>query len=240
MAALRDSRLQRWPGLLPVTAMVVVLTLALADSSSRAAGDDLAGCKDLMCFEFGSLVAETNHAHAHDFNVVYTVQGLTRLHADEAEGAGLDQRDSHWVLKGNVRADAPTTTLRADAATVELKHERILSMTATGDPAQFTFQGVPSLRGNESAVGDSGTISMRGHARSITVDLEHQTVHLIGDAWASNGCSDMASAQINYDLNSGRIEAGAAINDAPAGVQGTIRSVERSGCGSAARATGNP
>jgi lipopolysaccharide transport protein LptA len=170
-----------------------------------------------MCYTASRLQAERNHIVLYDIDIVDRTRGTSRIRADRAEANGTQLGDSDVVLTGQVRLSMPEGELRADRATVRIAHNRITSMTAEGSPATF-----------EHAL-DNGAQVAHGRARTIAYDLEHQAVQLQGDSWLSDGCNEITSDHIDYDIGSQRVQADAAPGDAGR-VHGTIRSRTATPC----------
>jgi lipopolysaccharide transport protein LptA len=178
-------------------------------------------CNEPLCYTASRLEAERNRIVLYDIDIVDTTRGLSRIKADRAEATGLDLSSSQWVLTGNVQAFMPEGQLQADKATVQFASKRIESMTAEGAPAQFEHK----LENGQTA---------HGHARVITLDMVHNDVQLNGDGWLSDGCNEINSGHIAYDLATQRVRADSAPGDS-AQVRGTIRTGAASQCAPAIR-----
>jgi lipopolysaccharide export system protein LptA len=181
-------------------------------------------------------------------DIVDTTRGVSHITADRAEESGADIGNSEWVLTGHVRADMSEGQLRADTATIHIVDRQIASITAQGMPALFqrpaqntaasgTTAGAPaagagSARSSGAAKSGVSSLSVRGHADSITYDALHRQVQFRGDSWFSDGCNDITSPLVTYNLGQQSVQAGVA----PGGsgrVHGTIRSTRpgsSSGC----------
>ncbi len=123
-------------------------------------------------------------------------QGDLKVVAKHGEATGLDFKNSHWVLTGDVRIDAEQRgSLRSEAATIDFRDNRMASAVATGHPAQFeqsgTVNGIPA----------------RGHADSIRYDVAAGTVTLTEDAWLSDGRDELSGPHIVYNINRQAVEA---------------------------------
>jgi lipopolysaccharide transport protein LptA len=101
---------------------------------------------------------------------------------------------------------------------VLIANQRIQSMTAEGAPAEFEH---PLENGQKA----------HGHAQAIDYDVAHNEVQLHGDAWLSDGCNEITSEHISYDLLSQRVRADSAPGD-NARVHGTIRAGNTTQCSS--------
>ena len=189
-------------------------------SAGEASASDLPCNEPPMCYRASHLDAERNRVVLYDFDIVDMTRGISHIKADRAEGDGLDFANSRWVLTGHVQLFIPEGHLSADKATVLFATQRIESMTAEGAPAEFEH---PLGNGQQA----------HGHAQAIDYDVARNEVQLHGDAWLSDGCNEITSQHISYDLVSQRVRADSAPGD-DARVHGTIRSGNSTQCASAA------
>ena len=136
-------------------------------------------------------------------------QGALHIKADQAEGAGLNVENSHWTLTGNLEITLPQGQLRADRCDVQFDERRIRSAHCVGSPAQFEQ---PASAGHGA----------RGRARDIDYDVARNEVQLTGDAWLTDGCNEISTEHMTYDLLTQGIQA-----NSPQGgdqrVRGTVR-----------------
>jgi lipopolysaccharide export system protein LptA len=225
---------------------LLLLLLGAGSAATRAAAPDEVpaslpgsadreGCNEPLCYTASSLQAERNRMVLHDINIVDTTRGITRIKADLAEANGEDLGNSEWVLTGHVQVFMPQGRLNADKATVRFVNKRIASMSAEGAPAEFEH-GVAAA-GPDSAPGDAGSHShagidsAHGHAREIDYDMEHDLLKLNGDSWLTDGCNEINSQSIVYDIANQKVRADAA----PGGdtqVHGTLHARAGPQCGS--------
>jgi lipopolysaccharide transport protein LptA len=136
-------------------------------------------------------------------------QGALHIKADEAEGAGLNVENSHWTLTGNLEITLPQGQLRADRCDVQFDERRIRSAHCTGAPALFE-EAPQSGRG------------AHGRARDIDYDVASGEVQLRGDAWLTDGCNEISTEHMTYNLLTQGIQA----DSSPGGdqrVRGTVR-----------------
>jgi lipopolysaccharide transport protein LptA len=189
---------------------------AMAADSPAGSPADKSACNEPLCYTASRLEAERNRIVLYDIDIVDTTRGVSHIKADRAEATGLDMGSSQWLLTGNVQVFMPQGELHADKATVQFANKRIASMTAEGAPAQFKHQ----LENGQTA---------HGHARLITFDMEHDDLQLNGDGWLSDGCNEISSSHIAYDLASQRVRADSAPGDGTQ-VRGTIRTGAASQC----------
>jgi lipopolysaccharide transport protein LptA len=227
--------------------LLLQLLLALASAATQAAAPDAAavaipggtdreGCNEPLCYTASSLQAERNRMVLHDISIVDTTRGITRIKADLAEANGEDLGNSDWVLTGHVQVFMPQGRLNADKATVQFVNKRIASMSAEGAPAEFERSVAAAQDGD---AGDGGSRaraaidSAHGHAREIDYDMEHDLLKLNGDSWLSDGCNEINSQSIVYDIANQKVRADAA----PGGdtqVHGTLHARSGPQCGSTA------
>lgn len=196
----------------------VVSGAAESAPEARAAGD-LPCNEPPMCYRASHLDAERNRVVLYDFDIVDMSRGVRHIKADRAEGDGLDFANSRWLLTGHVQLFMPEGHLSADKATVLFAKQRIDSMTAEGAPAEFEHP----LESGQKA---------HGHAQAIDYDVAHDEVQLHGDAWLSDGCNEITSEHISYDLVLQRVRADSAPGD-KARVHGTIRAGNSTQCAAA-------
>lgn len=130
--------------------------------------------------------------------VIYQGGSPMRLQADHAEASALDFDNSTWTLSGAVRVHLAQGQLAADTATVHFIDGRLSTATVSGAPA--TFEQLASAGEHTSASKDLAGGSARGHAQSITYDLAGGEVRFTGDAWLSNGCTELSYDTIVYNL----------------------------------------
>ncbi|MBS0364485.1 MAG: lipopolysaccharide transport periplasmic protein LptA [Proteobacteria bacterium] len=134
-----------------------------------------------------------------NFRDVVISQGATRVQADRAHATGLTFGNSRWTFSGNVRIDAEQRgSLRSDEAVVEFRDDHIARATISGTPAQFE-------QAREGAAPPA-----RGRAGQIVYDLNDGTVRLSGDAWLSDGKSEISGPTLVYNIRAQRVQATAA------------------------------
>lgn len=203
-------------------------------TAGAASGADHEGCNEPLCYTASSLQAERNHIVLQDIHIVDTTRGITRIRADQAEANGPDLGNSEWVLTGHVQVLMPQGKLSADKATVLFVNKRITSMSAQGAPAEFEHSGAPVGQDGSAADaasrGRSPIDGAHGHARDIDYDMEHDLLKLNGDSWLSDGCNEINSQLIVYDIANQKVRADAA----PGGdtqVHGTLHARTGPQCG---------
>ena len=200
-----------WLRGLPVLALLAASTArAAAPDNPPAPAAPEEACNQPLCYTASSLSAERTRMVMQNVNIVDTTRGITRIKADMAEASGQDLSNSEWVLTGHVQVFMPQGRLSADRATVQFVNKRIDSMSAQGSPAEFEHSGAPA----ENA---------HGHAREIDYDLEQDLLKLNGDSWLSDGCNEITSQSIIYDIANQKVRADA-VPGSDKQVQGTLHS----------------
>jgi len=241
MVLWRTEASSRWlwsgalPGLLAAASVAAWAAAAgEAPATGAAAGTDRAGCNEPLCYTASSLQAERNHMVLQDIHIVDTTRGITRIQADQAEANGEDLGNSEWVLTGHVQVWMPQGKLSADKATVQFVNKRIASMSAQGAPAEFEHSapavGQEGTAADAANRGRSAVETAHGHARDIDYDMEHDLLKLNGDSWLSDGCNEINSQSIVYDIANQKVRADAA----PGGdtqVHGTLHARTGPQCG---------
>ncbi len=148
-------------------------------------------------------------------DIVDTTRGISHITADRADESGPSIGDSQWVLTGHVRADMAQGQLRCDTATIRIVDSRIASITTHGSPALFQRPATnpptppassPHTAGATGATGATGageqkadmsSVTVRGHAQSITYDAVHDQVQFSGDSWFTDGCNEITSQLVD-------------------------------------------
>jgi lipopolysaccharide transport protein LptA len=124
---------------------------------------------------------------------VVITQGTTRIEAAEANvKGGLDFDNGEWTISGNVRIKAEGGNLRSDKAVVAFRNKLISQATITGNPAEFEQQRK-----------DGSTA--RGRAATIRYEPSSGIVSFRDNAWLSDGCNEISSQQLVYDIRAQRV-----------------------------------
>lgn len=222
-------------------------------------------CHDPMCVWFDSnrpdqpgLTLSRTHMVALNPDVVVTTRGISHITADRVEEEeGANNGTSRWMFTGHVHADMASGQLRSDSATVQIVDRRIASIVAQGNPALFqrpaagTPQAIaagaapPSAGSSASSAGRTGSagsalgnLSVRGHANTITYDAGRGEVQFSGDSWFSDGCNEITSPLLTYNLNTQTVQASGAA-DGGGRVHGTIRNTRPGSSGGCAADSGS-
>jgi lipopolysaccharide transport protein LptA len=125
------------------------------------------------------------------FDAVTITQGQIRITAESAVASGLDFEDSSWEFSGSVRMSMPESAIASDTARVRFAAGEIQNASVTGSPATFE-----QTRKDEQA---------EGRANRIDYDLKRGTVELAGDAWLSDGKTEITGETLVYSTASQRV-----------------------------------
>ena len=125
------------------------------------------------------------------FYGITITQGAVRISADSAVANGLDIKDSNWKFSGTVRISMPDSTLASDTARVRFAGGEIQTAAVTGAPATFEQR-----REEQHA---------QGRANRIDYDLKRGAVELTGDAWLTDGKTEVTGATLVYSTVNQRV-----------------------------------
>jgi len=150
------------------------------------------------------------------FRRVKIAQGPLQVEAEEARATGLNFENSKWDLEGQVRITLPDGKLAADHATVSFRDNAVVQAEVRGSPATF-----------EQRLEQSRQLA-RGHARTIAYDVRAGTVSLAGDAWLTDGESEIRGDTLIYDIGRQRVAANPGATQ-PGGVRITINPKDKTG-----------
>jgi lipopolysaccharide transport protein LptA len=126
-----------------------------------------------------------------EYGAVLITQGEIRISADRAVTTGVDFDDSKWQFSGTVRITTPESALASDTAEVKFAGGEIQSATIAGGPATFEQKRDEDLA--------------QGRARRIDYDLKRGTVELAGDAWLSDGKTEITGERLVYSTVNQRV-----------------------------------
>ncbi len=125
------------------------------------------------------------------FDAITITQGDVRITAERAVANGLDFKDSSWEFSGSVRISMPESALASDSARVRFAGGEIQSAIVTGRPATFEQQHKDQ--------------HSQGRANRIDYDLKRGAVELAGDAWLSDGKTEITGATLVYSTENQRV-----------------------------------
>ena len=126
-----------------------------------------------------------------EYGAVTITQGQIRITADRAVTTGVDFEDSRWQFSGTVRISMPDSSIASDTAEVKFSGGEIQSAAVTGAPATFEQK-----RKDERA---------QGRANRIDYDLKRSTVELAGDAWLTDGKTEITGETLVYSTANQRV-----------------------------------
>ena len=125
------------------------------------------------------------------FNDITIAQGDIRITAERAVASGLDFEDSSWEFTGVVRITTLEAKLASDSARVRFSKGEIQSASIAGSPATFEQKRKEELA--------------QGKANRIDYDLGRGAVELAGDAWLSDGRTEITGATLVYSTVNQRV-----------------------------------
>ncbi len=126
-----------------------------------------------------------------EYGAVTITQGGIKISADRAVTTGVDFEDSKWQFSGTVRITTPESALASDTAEVRFAGGEIQSAAITGGPATFEQKRKEDLA--------------QGRARRIDYDLKRGTVELAGDAWLTDGKTEITGEKLVYSTANQRV-----------------------------------
>jgi lipopolysaccharide transport protein LptA len=126
-----------------------------------------------------------------EYGAVTITQGEIKISADHAMTNGVDFQDSKWQFSGTVRISMPDSALASDTAEVKFMGGAIQSAAITGTPATFEQKRKEELA--------------QGRASRIDYDLRRGTVELDGDAWLSDGKTEITGEKLVYSTANQRV-----------------------------------
>jgi len=184
-------------------------------------------CDEPLCFwansraPGASLTLSRTHMVMINPEIVDTTRGIAHITADRGEETGPEIGNSRWTFTGHIRADMSNGQLRADRASVQIVNGRIVSIDTMGSPALFQRPASPAAAnavggaaggtagGAAGGKADFADITVRGHADSISYDAVHDQVQFSGNSWFTDGCNEITSQLVTYDMQTQTIRAGA-------------------------------
>ena len=125
------------------------------------------------------------------YNSISITQGETRITAERAVTTGVEFEDSNWEFIGDVRISTPESAIASDTARVLFAGGEIQTASVTGAPATFEQR-----RKEQHA---------QGRANRIDYDLKRGAVELTGDAWLTDGKTEVTGATLVYSTVNQRV-----------------------------------
>ncbi len=126
-----------------------------------------------------------------EYNSISITQGGNRITAQRAVASGPEFQDSSWEFSGDVRISTPESAIASDTARVRFADGEIQTATVTGAPATFEQR-----REEQHA---------QGRANRIDYDLKRGAVEFAGDAWLSDGKTEVTGATLVYSTTNQRV-----------------------------------
>jgi lipopolysaccharide transport protein LptA len=123
------------------------------------------------------------------FKKVKISQGATSIAADQAHATGLDFENSHWVFTGDVKIIMEQGQLTSDEADATFEKKLLAKVFISGKPAAF-----------EQSNAAAGKPPVKGHADTIDYNVAKGIVHLAGNAWLSDGQTDIRHESLTYSM----------------------------------------
>jgi lipopolysaccharide transport protein LptA len=125
------------------------------------------------------------------FYGITITQGDVRITADNAVANGVDFKDNRWEFSGSVRITTADSSVASATARVRFAAGQIQSATVTGAPATFEQRREEQLS--------------QGRANRIDYDLQRGAVELAGDAWLSDGRTEVTGETLVYSTANQRV-----------------------------------
>jgi lipopolysaccharide export system protein LptA len=132
------------------------------------------------------------------FRKVRITQGAMSISADQAHATGLDFENSHWVFSGDVRIIMAQGQLSSEQADATFEKKLLAQVVITGHPASFAQGAAPA-----------GKSPVQGHANTIDYNVAKDTVHLTGNAWLSDGQTEIRHDSLTYSVKDRKMVADA-------------------------------
>ncbi|HSN72485.1 MAG TPA: LptA/OstA family protein [Steroidobacteraceae bacterium] len=127
------------------------------------------------------------------FRKVRITQGDVSVAADEATATGLNFENSRWNFRGDVHIKVPNGSLDSESAAVRFEDNQIANALIVGEPATFEQRQIEKDQ------------LARGRAATIEYDISKGTVRLSGEAWLSDGSSEIRGETLVYNIGEERV-----------------------------------
>jgi lipopolysaccharide export system protein LptA len=112
-----------------------------------------------------------------------------------ADNAEIDQDQQLVIYRGQVQVDQGTLRVNADEMTVEYRDQKVVRITATGNPAHYQQQ----IEVNEDQV--------KARSSTIVYHTQDERLNLVGDAYLSQKGNEITGDEITYDIVAGKVDA---------------------------------
>jgi lipopolysaccharide transport protein LptA len=123
------------------------------------------------------------------YHKVKISQGAMSISADEGRTTGLDFENSHWMFTGELKINMEQGQLTSEEADATFNKKLLAKVLITGKPAAFQQGNAPA-----------GKSPVRGHADSIDYNVAKGVVHLAGNAWLSDGQTEIRHESLTYSV----------------------------------------
>jgi lipopolysaccharide transport protein LptA len=169
----------------------LALTVALAAGAQEARDEEIQFSSGPFVFD-----GPTNMMRAQAPRIV---QGDLRIEADDVLATALEFEEAgEFRLKGNVRIEVGTASMKADSAVFTYAQGRLSRGVLEGTPVSFT------------AVDGATETSVTGTAGKISYDNVARTVRMTGDASVVFPTREVIGCDLVYDFDTARASAGSA------------------------------
>ena len=112
-----------------------------------------------------------------------------------AEHVEYDQNAGTVLYTGSVEAEQGTMRVSADEMTVYVEDQKVVRITARGDPARY----------QQLLEADKGLV--KADARTIVYHTQDERIDLRGGAYLEQGGNEITGELIRYDVVAGRVNA---------------------------------
>ena len=112
-----------------------------------------------------------------------------------ADNAEIDQEQQLVIYRGAVQVDQGTLRVNADKMTVEYADQKVVRITATGNPAHYQQQ----IEADEDQV--------KARSSTIIYHTQEERLDLVGDAYLFQEGNEITGDLIKYDIVAGKVDA---------------------------------
>ena len=112
-----------------------------------------------------------------------------------ANNAEIDQDQQLVIYRGEVQVDQGTLRVNADEMTVEYRDQKVVRITAKGNPAHYQQQ----IEANEDQV--------KARSSTIVYHTQEERLDLMGNAFLTQQGNEITGDVIKYDIVAGKVDA---------------------------------
>ncbi|MCZ6709509.1 MAG: lipopolysaccharide transport periplasmic protein LptA [Gammaproteobacteria bacterium] len=112
-----------------------------------------------------------------------------------ADNAEIDQQQGLAIYRGDVRVEQGTLRVTADEMTVTYVDQKVVRITAKGNPAHYQQQI------------EVGRENVTAHSSVIIYFTQEERLDLLGDAYLIQEGSEITGDLITYDIVAGKVDA---------------------------------